>query len=196
MEKILQNQIQFAYIHGFNSNKNSRSFLELQQIYPSIYDFHYNYMQQADFAINEIENKLRICLASNSKIILIGSSLGGYFALYFSQKYALPSVVFNPVTFPEKQLAPFLGKNYNFYTNEQWNFTPKILTSYEKYPLNTSMLIAPQIILGTNDTTIDPHITNSFWKKSAKILLTKEEHSIAHYAEYKIYFELAKTFFN
>ena len=195
MENLLQNQTQFAYIHGFNSNKNSRSYLELKKIYPDIRDFHYNYMQQAFLAINEIENKLRVCLASNKKLVLIGSSLGGYFALYFSQKYGLPCVVFNPVTFPEKQLTPFLGENYNFYTHEQWNFTPDILNSYQNYQLSTNMIFTPQIIIGTNDEIINPLITHAFWTKSAKILITKEEHSISNYAQYKTYFELAKKSF-
>lgn len=195
MNNTTYNTIQFAYIHGFNSDKNSRSFLELQKIYPTMRDCYYNYRQKAEFAHNEIENKLRVSLASNKQLVLIGSSLGGYFALYFSHKYNLPAVVFNPVTFPEQQLAPFLGENYNFYTNEKWNFTLEILNSYKNFPLSKKMNFPPRIIIGTNDKTIDPFITNDFWNKYANILITTEEHSISHYAQYKIYFELTKKYF-
>ena len=120
----------------------------------------------------------------NPALTLIGSSLGGFFTLLFAKKYALPCVVFNPVTYPHEQLAPFMGKNYNFYTHEEWDFTKELLLSYKEFPLNTAMKFTPNIVLGTNDEVISPHVTLSFWKGKANILLTTNEHSINNYKDY------------
>lgn len=181
-----QNLQTFAYIHGFNSDKNSRSWKDLQSLIGNVLDFHYSYMQNAPLALKEIENKLISALSENKNLKLIGSSLGGFFALFLAHKFSLPSTVFNPVTFPHEQLAPFTGKNYNFYTNEEWDFTQEILLSYKELPLNAKMRYTPNIIIGTNDEIIDPNVTLRFWKKKANILLTADEHSIADYAPYKI----------
>ena len=174
----------FAYIHGFNSDKSSRSYKELNFLLGNVLDFHYSYIQPAPLALKEIENKLLSALSANKNIALIGSSLGGFFALFLAHKYSLPCTAFNPVTFPHEQLAPFTGKNYNFYTNKEWDFTQELLLSYKELPLSAAMPRTPNIILGVNDTTIDPNVTLRFWKKKANIFITEEEHSIADYKKY------------
>lgn len=181
----------FAYIHGFNSDKNSRSYQDIKNLLGTgydVYDFYYNYRQEAKYACAEIEEKLLAVYTKNPNLKLIGSSLGGFFTLFFAQKYALPCVAFNPVTYPHLQLAPFTGKNYNFYTHEKWDFTQELLLSYKEFPLNTIMKFTPIIVLGTNDEVISPHITLSFWKNNANILLTTNEHSINNYSAYKALF--------
>lgn len=174
----------FAYIHGFNSDKNSRSYQDVKALLGNVHDFYYNYRQEAKFAYQEIEEKLLSVYQKNLHLTLIGSSLGGFFTLNFAGKYALPCVVFNPVTFPHEQLAPFTGKNYNFYTHEEWDFTPELLLSYKEFPLSTEMKFTPTIVLGTNDEVISPNVTLTFWKNKANILLTTNEHSINNYKDY------------
>lgn len=103
----------FAYIHGFNSDKNSRSYRDIKMLLGTsydVYDFYYNYRQEAKYAYAEIEEKLLAVYTKNPKLTLIGSSLGGFFTLLFAGKYALPCVAFNPVTYPHVQLAPFTAK--------------------------------------------------------------------------------------
>ncbi|MDE5681227.1 MAG: hypothetical protein K2I05_02635 [Mailhella sp.] len=174
----------FAYIHGLNSDKNSRSCKEIHTLLGSVHDFYYDYTQNAMLALAEIENKLSDVYKNNPNLKLIGSSLGGFFALYLAKKYQLSCTVFNPVTFPNEQLAPFKGKNHNFYTNREWNLTDEILQSYALLPLSTDMKPIPAIVLGLNDETVSPAVTINFWKHHAKILLTSEEHSIANYQKY------------
>lgn len=49
---------------------------------------------------------------------LIGSSLGGYFSTYFSQKYNVKAVLVNPAVKPYELLTQFMGEQTNPYTNE------------------------------------------------------------------------------
>lgn len=191
-----RNAPSFAYIHGFNSDKNSRSYKDVKALLGTVYDFYYNYRQEAKFAYREIEEKLLDAYNENPNLILIGSSLGGFFTLHFAGKYALPCVVFNPVTFPHEQLAPFTGKNHNFYTNEEWDFTKELLMSYKEFPLSTKMNYMPTIVLGTNDDVISPDITLSFWKNKANILITTNEHSINNYKDYAALFLRAACCYN
>jgi len=51
-------------------------------------------------------------------ITLIGSSLGGFYAIYLSQKYSLKAVLLNPSINPYKTLKNLVGDAPNFY--DEW----------------------------------------------------------------------------
>lgn len=58
----------------------------------------------------------------NQKLIkgMIGSSLGGYYATYFVEKYSVKSVLVNPAVRPYKLFLDYMGPQTNPYTNEQF----------------------------------------------------------------------------
>jgi uncharacterized protein len=59
----------------------------------------------------------------NERLIFVGTSLGGFYANYFGQRYNCPAVVVNPSTNPSVKLRDRLGPNKNFQTNEEFLVT-------------------------------------------------------------------------
>jgi predicted esterase YcpF (UPF0227 family) len=58
-------------------------------------------------------------------IVFVGTSLGGFYANYFSNRYDAPCVLVNPSTRPSQTMVARLGLNTNYATGEQFEVTDK-----------------------------------------------------------------------
>ncbi|MFO1368587.1 MAG: YqiA/YcfP family alpha/beta fold hydrolase [Marinagarivorans sp.] len=57
-------------------------------------------------------------------LALVGSSLGGFWAKYWVQRYDLPAVLINPAVAPDKLLARYIGQSLtNYYSAETYVLT-------------------------------------------------------------------------
>ena len=117
--------MKILYLHGFNSSSNSskaKTFknsefvknLKNEIILP-------NLPVSPEEAIEDI---LKILENFNIKGSLIGSSLGGFYATYFSDTYNLKSVNINPVV-PNHllKMKSLIGKHQNFQTMKNYYST-------------------------------------------------------------------------
>ena len=68
----------------------------------------------AELAIHLLENTLEF-LIPNYNIKLIGSSLGGYYTIYLSDKYDLKGILINPAVSPEETMKKYIGFLYIFF---------------------------------------------------------------------------------
>lgn len=114
--------VNVLYIHGFNSSPQSmkaeltRQYFALN--YPDI-KFHCPQIAASpNAAIKQLESI--IALASNSTWLVMGSSLGGYFASYLAEKYQLKAVLINPAIKPFDLMQAYLGEQVNPYTQERY----------------------------------------------------------------------------
>jgi len=112
--------INMLYIHGFNSSPQSmkaqvtRNFFA--ENYPEI-NFHCPQIASSPHsAMAELE--AIIALAPCATWLLIGSSLGGYFATYLAEKYHAKAVLINPAVKPFELMKDYLGEQVNPYTHE------------------------------------------------------------------------------
>ena len=127
------------YFHGFASSSNSNKAKILKKYISKNY-------KNAEIIIPDIDNNFKLAvnqihdLIDNAKhpIVFIGSSLGGYYASYFSSKFKTKSVLINPAIPPLKDFEMYLGENENYSTGEKFVITPEDIRyirkmSYKKY---------------------------------------------------------------
>ncbi|WP_321311539.1 YqiA/YcfP family alpha/beta fold hydrolase [Halarcobacter sp.] len=109
------------YIHGFGSSgfggKASlfREYFEDEVITPSL-----SYVPK--LAIDTLEQIIEVFLNKDENIGLVGSSLGGFYAIYLANKYNLKAVLINPSVYPYKTLDK-IGMAMNYYDGTSFEVT-------------------------------------------------------------------------
>lgn len=124
-------QQQILYIHGFNSSplslKAEQTRLYFLENFPNIHFHCPQIVSNPKGAISQLEQIIK-SVPDDSVWYLIGSSLGGYFASYLSQKYNFPSVLVNPAIKPFDLLNDYIGEQVNPYTEEVYQVTSDHMT--------------------------------------------------------------------
>ncbi len=108
-----------------------------------------------------------------SQLLFVGTSLGGFWANYFAQKYKVPCVLINPVIYPNKTMERRIGVNIRQFaetTNSSAVLTD-VLHQFSDLEAWVSTNIDPTLvnlflatddkILDCNDTLVDLSTPNS-----------------------------------
>lgn len=125
---------QLIYIHGFRSSPLTEKGQMFQRTFPSIVLASYDTLHP-DQGFRDLDAIVRE--AMSRRPILIGSSLGGFWAHHFASKYALACVLLNPCMHPETTLRPYLGPVENLYTGERGHMEESDLHRYASFSCAT-----------------------------------------------------------
>jgi len=116
----------FIYVHGFNSSPKSMKaqlFLQYMQdqgradqiLVPELSHWPAQAMKQLQEIVEQHPNRI---------IILLGSSLGGYYSTWLTEHYNnVRTVLINPSVRPFELLPQYLGINQNLYSGESYELT-------------------------------------------------------------------------
>lgn len=152
--------ITIIYIHGFNSSPQSlkaqltEQFLasehlagQYQLLVPALSHWPAEAIVQLQALIDQQQG---------APVLLLGSSLGGYYSLWLAEQNAnCRAVLVNPAIYPHRLLRDWLGANENLYTHEQYQLTPEHLAQLEA--IETEQLTGQRYLLLTQtaDETLD-----------------------------------------
>ncbi|PIE41748.1 MAG: esterase YqiA [Gammaproteobacteria bacterium] len=150
------------YIHGFNSSPQSakaRLLANYLETHASelVADIQFHVPQlpySPDKGIQILEQAVQGCLPE--PVLLVGSSMGGFYGTYIAEKYDLPLVLVNPAVKPYELLQDYLGENENIYTGEKYTFTREHIQTLKK--LDVTPITKPQryyLLTQTADEVLD-----------------------------------------
>ena len=120
------------YLPGFNSGPQSEKSARLKLHFPQLVAASYD-SWDPDRGFQQIDALIRPVLQHQP--LLIGSSLGGFWAYQFAKQYALRCVLLNPCMTPEVTLRTCIGNVENMYSGEKGILTLEALLKYPGYRL-------------------------------------------------------------
>lgn len=144
------------YLHGFRSHGRGakavalRHFCEEEKIgfiAPSLSSI-------PDLAIQTLEDLIEAFLKTE-KVSLIGSSLGGYYAMYLAHKYHLRCVLINPAITPYITLERGLGFPPHVYDQSTFEWTRTHLHMLKQYDVESYQGENALLMVQTEDEVLD-----------------------------------------
>ena len=168
-----------AYIHGFNSSPESNTFGMLRKIFPDAHALDYPSSGFFPENLARLQKQARDLNDASSPFVLVGASLGGFYASQLSALLLCNYVLINPVVRPAQSLRQFVGPNTSFYGEQHWEFTHQMCDSYSIFADARSAPVRRMVVLGLADTLLDPEEASAYWKNCAYIHETNDGHSLA-----------------
>ncbi|MEI6183197.1 MAG: YqiA/YcfP family alpha/beta fold hydrolase [Polynucleobacter sp.] len=119
------------------------------------------------------------------RIVVIGSSLGGFYANYLAEKYACKAVALNPAVRAARELAPHVGMMTSYDSNEPFDFRPEYID--ELIALQVERISNPDhyfLIAAKGDELLDWSEMSMFYEGAHQLILEGSDHGIADYADH------------
>ena len=107
------------YLHGFASSADSTKAKVLESFVKKNTSSTKILIPNIDNNIKNAYQQIEEIIKTESPSSIIGSSLGGFFGTYFSEKYNLLCVNINPAI-PPIDMSEYLGENQNYSTGEKF----------------------------------------------------------------------------
>jgi uncharacterized protein len=172
------------YIHGLNSSPASlkasqllcamtRLGLAANLRVPALHHHPRQAIAQLDALIGEL-----------GRPVLVGSSLGGYYATHLAERHALRALLINPAVRPHQLFEGHLGPQQNFYSDETWELTADHVTALAELEVPPPQDPARyQVWLQTADETLDYRHAQAYYRACALRIQAGGDHGFQGFAE-------------
>jgi uncharacterized protein len=123
--------------------------------------------------------------SKHDRLIVMGSSLGGYYANYLAEKYGCKAVALNPAVRAPKELAAHVGMLTSYDTNEPYDFRPEYIDELKN--LQVESISNPSryfLMAAKGDELLDWQEMVDFYKGAEQLVLEGSDHGISEYPEH------------
>jgi hypothetical protein len=165
----------YLYLHGLNSSGDSakahwlRAQLAPVPVLAPTYPAH-----RADASVGQLRAFIAEVLATHpgQPLVLVGSSMGGFYAQFLAPGCGARVVLVNPAIFPDEGLMDHLGPQINEATGERYELTAEGVRAMARYRLEDCHGTAPTLLLlDEADEVIDYRIARDFYQGCATATL-------------------------
>jgi uncharacterized protein len=179
--------LRIAYVHGFNSGSASLKGRQLAKaiaaLPPAVRpEFH---LPQLSHRPAQAMRALRGWVESGAVegVILVGSSLGGFYATNLAERYGARAALINPALAPDRDLASYLGAQSNPYTGETYELTAEHLS--EMLALKVPRITRPErylLLAQTGDEVLDYREAVAFYAGAWQFVQGGGDHAFRDFA--------------
>lgn len=113
--------------------------------------------------------------------MVMGSSMGGFYALYFAQKYQWPCIMINPAIDPKALLTAHLGDYEHPTTRERIHLNTDYIEALTPYYAQINQVPETLLLLDQEDEVIPYEIAKTaFSEKGITQIYEKGSHAFEH----------------
>jgi predicted esterase YcpF (UPF0227 family) len=164
------------YLHGLSSTGNSGKAAVLRERLVSIpvlsptYPAHQP-AQAVEQLSRELETYTLEAARDNQPLLLVGSSMGGFYGQYLARQFPLDHLVMiNPVLMPWELLKQVIGWQYNETLNERYYLSEEMVAATRRFTIDDVADGVPTtLLLDQGDELIDWRIAASIYAGSGDI---------------------------
>ena len=179
-----------VYLHGFRSSPNSSKAVMTGQAVRALttssnpIEWYCPQLlaspkQSMDMVIEHIE------AVKPDRLVVIGSSLGGFYANYLAERYQCKAVALNPAVRAGRELAPHVGMMTSYDSDEPFDFRPEYIQELED--LQVESLAEPSryfLISAKGDELLDWREMVDFYQGAQQLVIEGSDHGISEYCDY------------
>ena len=172
------------FIHGFGSSgfsfkaEKTRDYFKNREVVLSPSLSYVPYL-----AINTLEQIIEYALPKEN-VYLIGSSLGGFYSMYLSNKYNIKAVLINPAVNAPIRLGKYEGMATNYYDFSQFEWNRSHVSQLEKLVVEDLKEENFLLMLQKGDEVLDYKEALNKLPNATLILEDGGDHSFTNYAKH------------
>jgi predicted esterase YcpF (UPF0227 family) len=177
-----------VYLHGFRSSPNSTKAVMTGEAVKALSTSEHSYEwycpqllaspgQSMDMVVQHIDQ------SKADRIVIIGSSLGGFYTNYLAEKYRCKGITLNPAVYAARELEPHVGMMTAYDSEEPFDFKAEYID--ELRALQVEGITDPKryfLIAAKGDELLDWKEMVAFYPGSKQLILEGSDHGIADYA--------------
>ena len=184
----MTNAVIIVYLHGLNSSPQSVKARALGDAIGALPDskrplyFVPQLAHRPDVAMREV--RAWIEAHDPTSIVLVGSSLGGFYATHLAERYGVRAVLINPAVRPYENLVPYLGRQRNLYTGEEYELTREHFA--ELQALKVDKITRPDryfLLVQTGDEILDWREAVTFYGSAWQSVRGGGDHAFRNFSE-------------
>lgn len=166
------------YIHGFNSSPHSLKARQLRDALVRLGCAERLRTPALHHHPRQAIAQLEACIEALGQPLLVGSSLGGYYATYLAERYELNALLINPAVNPHHwPLEGYLGPQTNPHTGEVWQFTEDHIQALAELEVTAFAEVSRyQIWLQTGDEVLNYRQAAAFYRHCALLIEEGGDH--------------------
>jgi len=182
-----QNAAMIIYVHGFNSSPSSHKSNQLRERLAAL-------GRESEFACPALPHQPREAMALLEKevsgalpdqVTLIGSSLGGFYATYLTERFGMRSVLVNPAITPHEGLRRYLGPQKNLYSGDEYVLTQGHLEQLAGLHVAQPARMDRYLLLHTTgDELLDWRIAVDHYRGCRQVVVQGSDHGFRQFGDY------------
>lgn len=165
-----------VYLHGFNSSGGSAKAAWLREhlvdipVLAPTYPAHL--ADEAAKVLRDYFARVRVDHSRDKKLLLVGSSMGGFWARYLAPELAAGMALINPAMHPETDLLNLVGVNRNLATGEEYVLTEQQVRGLARYTVPRCAPAVPTLVLlDEADELLDYREAEAFYRDCGRVIV-------------------------